>query len=52
MNKKISVNLNILGEELEIEIIVPEDFENRSDFEQMCYIEDVLKRKISYTWDY
>lgn len=51
MDKKINVNLNVLGEELEIEINVPSEFEDWSDFRQMECIEEVLKREINYTWD-
>lgn len=51
MDKKIKINLNVLGEEMEVEIRVPIDFENWSDFNQMDYIENILKREINYTWD-
>ena len=49
---KLKVNLEILGNETEIEIEVPNEYEGLSDFEQMEYIEEKVISKINYTWDY
>lgn len=49
---KLKVNLEILGNETEVEIEVPSEFENLSDFEQMEYIEEKVISKINYSWDY
>lgn len=49
---KLKVNLEILGNETEVEIEVHDEFESLSDFEQMEYIEEKVISKINYTWDY
>lgn len=49
---KLKVNLEILGNETEVEIEVPNEFESLSDFEQMEYIEKKVISKINYSWDY
>lgn len=49
---KLKVNLEILGNEIEIEIEAHDEYENLSEFEQMEYIEDKIISKINYTWDY
>lgn len=42
---KLKVNLEILGNETEVEIEVHDEFESLSDFEQMEYIEEKLFQK-------
>lgn len=49
---KVRVNLEILGNEIEIEIEAPEKFKNWTNFEQMDYIESKVVDEISYSWDY
>lgn len=49
---KLKVNLEILGNETEVEIEVPNEYENWSDFKQMEYIEEKIVSKINYSWDY
>ena len=49
---KLKVNLEILGNETEVEIEVPNEYESWSDFRQMTYIEEEIISKINYTWDY
>lgn len=49
---KVRVNLEILGNETEIEIEVPNEYESWSDFKQMEYIEEKIVSKINYSWDY
>ncbi len=49
---KVRVNLEILGNEIEIEIEAPERFKNWTTFDQMDYIEEKIVSKINYSWDY
>lgn len=49
---KVTVNLNVLGNEIEVEIEAPKEYEEWDEFKQMDYIEEKIINKINYTWDY
>lgn len=48
----IKVDLEILGNQVEVEVEAPNEYKSWSDFKQMEYIEEKIISKINYTWDY